>query len=85
MVDNATSRILENGDVHMVKDDSITETEGADKLREIYRYIPEAPKSEKERKIIERNDVRQERNIREERKLIADYDLFDNPGSQRGE
>ena len=35
----AETRILENDDMHVIKEDAITKIEETDKLRDLFRYI----------------------------------------------
>ena len=47
-VGDAKTRVLESGDVHMFKAESITQIDETDKLRELRRYISQIQKSKEE-------------------------------------
>ena len=57
-LDNVKARILQNGDILIVKERAVSQTYGPGKLKELFRAISKnAPKSEKGEKVICRNEV----------------------------
>ena len=75
VVGNSEARTLDNEEVHMVKDEALTNIEGPGKLRGVFRYISEIPKSDEAREITGRHAVWEEWNNNAGAKLIDDYDI----------